>query len=185
MTEETILNGCIQKEPAAQRALYEQFSRKMFTICHRFAGNRQDAEDMLQESMARIFSQIHQFQQKGSFEGWMRRVIVHTCINLLKKHKKFNNTVDITLAEDILSKSESIPSIVQVKEIKECIGLLPVGYRTVLSLYALEGYSHREIASLLEIEEATSRSQYCRAKNLLENLLLSKNIILESAHNKS
>jgi len=140
---------------------------------------------MLQESMVRIFKQIHQFQQKGSFEGWMKRVIVHTCINQLKKHKKFNDTVDITKAEDILFRSESIPSIVQAKEIMECIGLLPIGYRTVLNLYALEGYSHREIASLLEIEEATSRSQYSRAKNLLENILLSKNIILESTQNKN
>lgn len=185
MTEEYILHGCMNQEPAAQRALYDRFSGKLFAICYRYAGNRQDAEDMLQESMVRIFKQIHQFQQKGSFEGWMKRVIVHTCINQLKKQKKFNDTVDITKAEDILSRSESIPSIVQAKEIMECIGLLPIGYRTVLNLYALEGYSHREIASLLEIEEATSRSQYSRAKNLLENILLNKNIILESMQNKN
>lgn len=184
MTEESILNGCVQKEPAAQRALYERFSGKMFAICYRYAGNRQDAEDMLQESMVRIFSQIHQFQQKGSFEGWIRRVIVHTCINQLKKNKKFNDSVDITQAEHILSRSESIPSILQSKEIIECIRSLPVGYRTVLNLYALEGYSHREISELLEIEEVTSRSQYNRAKNLLENLLLRKNIIFESTKGK-
>ncbi len=117
MTEESILNGCVQQEPAAQRALYERFSGKMFAICYRYAGNRQDAEDMLQESMVRIFSQIHQFQQKGSFEGWIRRVIVHTCINQLKKNKKFNDSVDISQAEHILSRSESIPSILQSKEI--------------------------------------------------------------------
>ena len=156
----------------------------MFAICYRYAGNRQDAEDMLQESMVRIFSQIHQFQQKGSFEGWIRRVIVHTCINQLKKNKKFNDSVDITQAEHILSRSESIPSILQSKEIIECIRSLPVGYRTVLNLYALEGYSHREISELLEIEEVTSRSQYNRAKNLLENLLLRKNIIFESTKGK-
>ncbi len=180
MTEESILNGCIQQEPAAQKELYERFSGKMFAVCYRYAGNKQDAEDMLQESMVRIFSQIHQFQQKGSFEGWIRKVIVHTCINQLKKQKKFNDCVEITQAEYLLSKADSIPSIVQAKEIIECIGAMPSGYRTVLNLYALEGYSHREIAELLEIEESTSRSQYNRAKKLLENLLISKNIILES-----
>jgi RNA polymerase sigma-70 factor (ECF subfamily) len=185
MTEESILHGCIKKEASAQKALYERFSGKMFAICYRYAGNKQDAEDMLQESMVRIFSQIHQFEERGSFEGWMRRVIVHTCINQLKKHKKFNDSVDITQAEHILSKAEAIPSIIEAKEIMECIRALPVGYRTVLNLYALEGFSHREIASLLEIEETTSRSQYNRAKNLLETLLISKNIIFESSKNKN
>ena len=180
MTEELIIDGCLKQDSSAQKALYERFSGKMFAICYRYAGNKQDAEDMLQESMVRIFSQIHQFQQKGSFEGWIRRVIVHTCINHLRKHKKFNDCVDITQAEYLLSKSDSIPSIVQAKEIIECIGAMPPGYRTVLNLYALEGYSHREIATLLDIEESTSRSQYNRAKSLLESMLIRKNIVFET-----
>jgi len=178
MTEESILQGCVMQEPTAQKALFEQFGGKMLAICYRFAGNKEDAEDMLQESMIRIFSQIHQYRQQGSFEGWIRKIIVHTCINQLKKQKKFNDCVDISKAEQLFSRKDHIPSIIQAKEIIECIRTLPVGYRTILNLYALEGYSHKEIGVLLDIQESTSRSQYNRAKNLLEQILIQKNILL-------
>jgi RNA polymerase sigma-70 factor (ECF subfamily) len=180
MTDELILQGCVQHEPAAQKALYERFSAKMMAICYRYAGNKQDAEDMLQESMVRIFAHIHQFQQKGSFEGWIRRVIVHTCINYLKRQKKFHDCMDLTHAEHYVTRENHIPSIIQAKEITECIRSLPVGYRTILNLYALEGYSHREIAGMLEIQESTSRSQYNRAKNLLKQLLFRRNIVFQT-----
>jgi len=177
MTEEAILQGCIHNHPVAQRELYNRFSPKMLAVCYRFAHNREDAEDMLQESFIKVFSQIHTFQNKGAFEGWIRRIIVHTCINHLKKNKRFNESVDIINASAIQVREESIPSIVQAKQIVECIRLLPIGYRTVLNLYAIEGYSHKEIAEMLDIEESTSRSQYTRAKQMLEEILLKKKII--------
>ena len=177
MTEEAILQGCLHNHPVAQRELYNRFSPKMLAVCYRFAHNREDAEDMLQESFIKVFSQIHTFQNKGAFEGWIRRIIVHTCINHLKKNKRFNESVDIINASAIQVREESIPSIVQAKQIVECIRLLPIGYRTVLNLYAIEGYSHKEIAEMLDIEESTSRSQYTRAKQMLEEILLKKKII--------
>lgn len=177
MTEEAILQGCLHNQPVAQRELYNRFSPKMLAVCYRFAHNREDAEDMLQESFIKVFSQIHTFQNKGAFEGWIRRIIVHTCINHLKKNKRFNESVDIINASAIQVREESIPSIVQAKQIVECIRLLPIGYRTVLNLYAIEGYSHKEIADMLDIEESTSRSQYTRAKQMLEEILLKKKII--------
>jgi len=177
MTEEAILQGCLHNHPVAQRELYNRFSPKMLAVCYRFAHNREDAEDMLQESFIKVFSQIHTFQNKGAFEGWIRRIIVHTCINHLKKNKRFNESVDIINASAIQVREESIPSIVQAKQIVECIRLLPIGYRTVLNLYAIEGYSHKEIADMLDIEESTSRSQYTRAKQMLEEILLKKKII--------
>jgi RNA polymerase sigma factor (sigma-70 family) len=177
MTEEAILQGCLHNHPVAQRELYNRFSPKMLAVCYRFAHNREDAEDMLQESFIKVFSQIHTFQNKGAFEGWIRRIIVHTCINHLKKNKRFNESVDIMNANGIQVREESIPSIVQAKQIVECIRLLPIGYRTVLNLYAIEGYSHKEIADMLDIEESTSRSQYTRAKQMLEDILLKKKII--------
>jgi RNA polymerase sigma-70 factor (ECF subfamily) len=149
----------------------------MLAVCYRFARNREDAEDMLQESFIRVFTQIHQFQSKGSFEGWIRRIIVHTCINHLKKHKKFNDSVDITQAQTVQVREDSVPSIIQAKQVIECIRSLPTGYRTVLNLFAIDGYSHREIASMLDIEESTSRSQYTRAKAMLEQILIQKKII--------
>ena len=177
MTEEIILQGCLKNLPVAQQELYSRYSPKMLSVCYRFARNREDAEDMLQEGFIRVFTQIHQFQSKGSFEGWIRRIIVHTCINHLKKHKKFNDSVDIsTQAYTLQVREESVPSIIQAKQVIECIRTLPLGYRTVLNLFAIEGYSHREIATVLDIEESTSRSQYTRAKSMLEEILVKKKL---------
>jgi RNA polymerase sigma-70 factor (ECF subfamily) len=180
MTEEAILKGCLQNDPTAQRELYSRYSPKMLSVCYRFAHNREDAEDMLQEGFIKIFSQMHTFGNRGAFEGWIRRIIVHTCINVLKKNKKFNESVDIIHATAVQVREESVPSIVQAKQIVECIRMLPVGYRTVLNLYAIEGYSHREIGIMLDIEESTSRSQYTRAKAMLEDILVRKKIIQKS-----
>ena len=177
MTEEALLQGCVQNKPAAQKALYEKFSAKMLAACYRYAHNREDAEDMLQEGFIKVFTQIHTFENRGSLEGWIRRIIIHTCINNLKKNKKFNESVDIIHATSAQVREESIPSIIQAKQVVECIRLLPIGYRTVLNLYAVEGYSHREIGTMLDIEESTSRSQYTRAKAMLEDILIKKKII--------
>ncbi|HLA52996.1 MAG TPA: sigma-70 family RNA polymerase sigma factor [Flavitalea sp.] len=177
MTEEAIFSGCLINDPVAQRELYGKYSPKMLSVCYRFAHNREDAEDMLQEGFIKVFSQIHTFQNKGAFEGWIRRIIVHTCINHLKKNKKFNDSVDIIHATGIQVREESVPSIVQAKQVVECIRLLPIGYRTVLNLYAIEGYNHKEISEMLDVEESTSRSQYTRAKQMLEDILIRKHII--------
>jgi RNA polymerase sigma-70 factor (ECF subfamily) len=184
MTEEAILSGCLQNDAGAQRELYMRYSPKMLSVCYRFAHNREDAEDMLQEGFIKVFSQVHTFQNKGAFEGWIRRIMVHTCINHLKKNKKFNESVDIIHANGVQVREESVPSIVQAKQIVECIRLLPLGYRTVLNLYAIEGYTHKEIADMLDVEESTSRSQYTRAKQMLEDILIKKNI-LQPARPKS
>ncbi len=177
MTEELMLAGCIRNNAAAQEALYNRFSPRMLGVCYRFAKNREDAEDMLQEGFIKVFTQIHQYRNEGTLEGWIRRIIVHTCINILKKNKKFSESVDIIHANSIHIKEEVIPSIMQAKQVVECIRSLPIGYRTVLNLYAIEGYSHKEIAGMLDIEESTSRSQYTRAKAMLEDILIKKKII--------
>ncbi|MEO0001700.1 MAG: hypothetical protein RL766_1746 [Bacteroidota bacterium] len=177
MTEELILQGCQKNDPAAQQLLYQKYSPKMLSVCYRYAKSREDAEDMLQEGFVKVFLQINRFEHRGSLEGWILRVIVHTCINHLKKYKKFNDVVDLAYAANLIIREDNIPGIVQAKQIVESIRALPIGYRTVLNLYAIEGYSHKEIGSMLEIEESTSRSQYTRAKNLLEEILGQKGII--------
>ncbi len=177
MTEEAILQGCLKNHAAAQKELYHRYSPKMLAVCFRFAHSREDAEDMLQEGFIKVFLQIHTFQNKGAFEGWIRRIIVHTCINNLKKNKRFNESVDLIHASSAQVREESVPSIVQAKQIVDCIRLLPIGYRTVLNLYAIEGYAHKEIARMLDIEESTSRSQYTRARQMLEDMLVRRNLI--------
>ena len=177
MTEELMLAGCLRNNATAQEALYNRFSPRMLGVCYRFAKNREDAEDMLQEGFIKVFTQMHQYRNEGALEGWIRRIVVHTCINILKKNKKFSDSVDIIHANSVNVKEEIIPSIMQAKQIVECIRTLPLGYKTVLNLYAIEGYSHKEIAMMLDIEESTSRSQYTRAKAMLEEILIRKKII--------
>lgn len=182
MTEEQMLAGAVRNNAAAQEALYNRFSPRMLGVCYRFAKSREDAEDMLQEGFIKIFSQLHQYRNEGALEGWIRRIVVHTCINVLKKNKKFADSVDLIHAHSIQTKEDMIPSIMQAKQVVECIRMLPLGYKTVLNLYAIEGYSHKEIGELLGIEESTSRSQYTRAKAMLEDVLVKKRIIDKSQY---
>src|SRR3954471_16122184 len=113
MTEEAILQGCLKNNAAAQKALYEKYSAKMLVVCYRYAHNREDAEDMLQEGLIKVFSQIHTFENRGALEGWIRRIIVHTCINNLKKNKRFNESVDLIHASALHENENAIPSLMQ------------------------------------------------------------------------
>jgi len=117
MTEEYIIAGCLRNDPSAQRELFNRYSPKMLAVCYRYAQSREDAEDMLQEGFIKVFTQIHTFQNKGAFEGWIRRIIVHTCINLIKKHKKFNDSLNLEQAAYMQVKEETIPSIMQAKQV--------------------------------------------------------------------
>lgn len=177
MNEELMINGCRENLAAAQGAVYKRYSPAMLGVCYRYSRNREDAEDMLQEGFIKVFNQIHQFKGDGSFEGWIRTIMVHTCINHIKKNKKFNDNVSLIYANELKMPEVNIPSVLAAKQVVECIRLLPLGYRTVLNLYAIEGFSHKEIGAILEIEESTSRSQYTRAKAMLEDILVKKKIL--------
>lgn len=177
MDEKLMIQGCRENLASAQEAVYARYSPTMLGVCYRYAKSREDAEDMLQEGFIKVFSQIHQFKGEGSFEGWIRTIVVHTCINQLKKNKKFSESVSLVHAHGLKVQGYNIPSILAAKQVVECIRLLPMGYRTVLNLYAIEGYSHKEIGAILDIEESTSRSQYTRARALLEEILIKKKII--------
>jgi RNA polymerase sigma factor (sigma-70 family) len=177
MTDQEIISGNLENNKWAQEELFNRYSRSMLGLCYRYARHRQDAEDMLQEGFMKVFSQIHQFRGEGSLEGWIRKIMVHTCINNIKKNKKFSETIELIHAHSLISREDWIPSVIQAKEIVECIRMLPIGYRTVLNLFAIEGYSHREIGGLLDIQESTSRSQYTRAKSMLEQIMRNRNIL--------
>src|SRR5580692_10013400 len=116
MTEEAILQGCLKNVATAQRELYNRYSPKMLAVCYRFAQNREDGEDMLQEGFIKVFTQMHTFQNRGAFEGWIRRIVVHTCINSLKKNKKFNDNVDLEHAAETAVR-ETVPGIMQAKQV--------------------------------------------------------------------
>lgn len=181
MTELSLIQACKQNNAAAQRELYNRFSGLLFGVCYRYAMCREDAEDMLQEGFIKIFKRIGTFENKGNFEGWMKRVVVHNCINYLKRNKKFNDVLSVESAYQLEAKEESVASKLLGKQVMECLMMMPIGYRTVINLYAIEGYSHKEIGDILEIEESSSRSQYIRGKNALEAILIEKKLIPQAA----
>jgi RNA polymerase sigma factor (sigma-70 family) len=184
MSEQLLINACINNNATACQELYKRFSPKMLAVCYRYAKTREDAEDMLQEGFLKIFNCLKQFKFLGSFEGWMRKIIVHTCINSLKQNKKFSDTIEINDDYLVSIKKDYIPSIIQAKQVIDCIRCLPIGYRTVLNLFAIEGYSHGEIAEFLDIKESSSRSQYTRAKILLKAILEKNNVVLANNQNQ-
>ena len=180
MIDQSLINACIENNAAAQRELYNRCSGLFFGICYRYAIHKEDAEDMLQESFIRIFTQLHNFENRGNFEGWMRKIVVNACINYLTKNRKFLDHINLDLIHNLEFKEESISSKLLGKQVMECLLQMPIGFRTVINLYAIEGFNHKEIGDMLEISESTSRSQYIRGKQFLESILLERKLIPET-----
>jgi RNA polymerase sigma-70 factor (ECF subfamily) len=175
----SIIRDCANNSAAAQRELYNRYSGLMFGICVRYSSCKDEAEDMLQESFIRIFKGIETFEFKGNFEGWMKRIVVNTCINFIKKNKKFTDHINLDTITHLEYKEESVASKLLGKQVMECLLMMPLSFRTVINLYAIEGYSHKEIAEMLDIEETNCRSQYIRGKHILERILMQKKLIPE------
>jgi len=169
--EVSLIKACIKQNRAAQKKLYELFAPKMLGVCYRYASSREEAEDMLQEGFIRAFQKLDTFRFQGSFEGWLRRIIVNTAINILRKYQNLKYECEIEEAGYIPAASSDAVASMYTREVIEMVRELPNGYRTVLNLYAIEGYSHKEIADMLGINESSSRSQYTRAKALLAKRL--------------
>lgn len=170
MNEEDLINGCIEENSAYQRELYEKYGGKMFAVCLRYASSREDAEDALQEAFIRIFDNISKFRREGSFEGWMRRITVHTVLRLIQKKTPLQYAEDTSTLTKISTASDAISQLSE-KDLLGLINQLPTGYKVVFNMYAIEGYSHAEIAESLGISEGTSRSQYSRAKKHLQHFI--------------
>jgi RNA polymerase sigma factor (sigma-70 family) len=163
------------KDTFAFKFIYENLSQRMYYICLRYLKNEPDAQDVLQESFIKIFKQSDSYSGKGSFEGWVRRIVVNNCLQLLMKNKKtlFDNA-DIERQGDFEDQdglnTEDIE--LQEKQLLEAFNLLPDNYRTILNLAVIENYSHKEIGGILNISENTSRIQLLRARNLLKSKLM-------------
>jgi len=164
---EEIIEGCKKNNRKAQKQLYEKYAPVLMGICIRYANSTDEAHDILQDSFIKILRQIKQFENKGSFEGWMRRIVVNTAISNYRKNLKHYNQYNI---DDVYTDSHST-SMFEADfthdELLKIIHTLPDGYRLVFNLYAIEGYKHKEIAEMLNIDIATSKSQYSRAKKVL------------------
>ncbi len=171
-----IIQDCKANKPKAQEALYKKFSRLIFGICMRYAKSKFDAEDVFQETFIKIFQNIHQYRNEGSFEGWVRRIAVNTSLKKIQSSKIVFHQLEFDTQAEEPPLNENVLNDISVQELISMIETLPLGYKTVFNLYAVEGFSHKEIAQTLEISEGTSKSQYFHAKKLLKNLLQQKNI---------
>lgn len=168
MDEQKLIEACKNNDPRAQKLLYETFARKMMSVCLRYADSREMAEDFLQEGFIKVFSSIQSYNYEGSFEGWIRRIFVNTALEALRKNDLLRNGVELDSLEPQQEVDYSAVDRISADELMELIAQLPTGFRTVFNMFAVEGYSHKEIAQALHITESTSRSQYTRAKRLLQ-----------------
>ena len=171
VTEEQLIKQCRQGKERAQQAVYEKYADRMMGVCMRYLKDHDAAQDVLMTAFMKVFERISQFRDEGSFEGWIRRIMVNESLSYLRKHQNMSVEVNIEKASREPD-YQSLADHLVTEDIMKMICSLPVGYRTVFNLYAIEGYSHKEIAQRLEISENTSKSQLSRARSYLQSLLI-------------
>jgi len=169
--EEALVKACQKGEPLAQRRIYEKYSTKMLGVCFRYVPDDYEAEGIMIEGFVKVFEKIENFKLAGSFEGWIRRIMVNESLMYLRRNRKsqFETSYDQILYEP---EPEQFTTELETKDLLKLIEKLPLGYRTVFNLYAIEGYSHAEIAEKLGITESTSKSQLSRARVILQNAVI-------------
>ena len=168
--ERDFIEACIAKERWAQKQLYEENYTLLMGVCLRYSSNQQDAMDILHEGFIKILNNIHKYQPGTSLVAWMRRIVVNTAIDYYRMQTR-RRTDDLETAFEVQTNEPDALSKLTVQEIIKCIQQLSPAYRSVFNLYVVEGYSHREIADILEITESTSRSNLVKARSKLKDLL--------------
>lgn len=167
--EQQIIEGCVRGESWAQKKIYELYSSVMMSVCVRYVSDRETARDLLQDGFIKLFTKADTYSGTGSFEGWMRRIFVTTALEYLRRNDALRQSVSIEEFENYIEDVDvSILDKISAEDLMACVTELPNGYRTVFNLYAVEGYSHSEIANMLQIKEASSRSQFLRARRILQ-----------------
>lgn len=171
ISENNLLTECLKGNPNAQKALYEKYKVPLFRICLRYAKDRPEAEDMLQDGFVKIFTDLHQYKGDGALGGWLRRVVVNVALQHIRKYKKFENTVELDQLSETHHTNEMVTSNLNAQALTKMIQQLPTGYRTVFNLFVIEGYTHKEIAELLGVNVNTSKSQLSKAKATLRAMI--------------
>ncbi|MDR2843336.1 MAG: sigma-70 family RNA polymerase sigma factor [Candidatus Symbiothrix sp.] len=171
-----LIAGCKQKDRLARQKLYERYAPAMLGICVRYVSEKETAQDIMQEGFIKIFTKIDGYSEIGSFEGWMKKVFVTTALEHLRNTKLFHLLINWEDCSEIVDNQDiSVVEKLSADEILHCINELPAGFKTVFNLYAIEGYSHTEIAGMLNIKEGTSRSQFARARQMLQTKIQKMN----------
>lgn len=171
MTEKEIIQGCQQQNKKAQRLLFERYSPMLFGLCKRYLKIREDAEDVLVEGLYKAISNIHKYSGTGSFEGWLKRVMVNEALMFLRKKKRMGFNEEINDQMD-LGDPVNVQDKLAAADILRLLDQLPNGYRTIFNMYVIEGYKHREIAEILGISINTSKSQLILAKKRMQDLVI-------------
>lgn len=170
ISDSELIAGCIRGDIKSQRGLYDRFSPKMYGVCLRYARDQQTAQDILQDAFVKIFRNISRFRSDGSFEGWIRRIVVNTCIEAYRKQVNLYAIQDSEL-HPIPSPDFNALDKLNEEDILRMINSLSSGYKTIFNLFVIDGYSHKEIAEKLQISEGTSKSQLARARYLLQEMI--------------
>jgi len=172
LTDDELIRGCVNEDESCQRELFRRYAGRMLGVCYRYAKNSMDAEDILQDAFIKVFKKMGQYKFQGSFEGWIRKIVVNTA---LKKYTVIRYDKEVSGYEikehDESAMEPSAYSHLTEKELLGLINKLPEGYKLIFNLYVIEGYQHEEIATMLGIQPGTSRSQLVKARNMLKNQL--------------
>ncbi len=170
--EEELIKKCLKRDRKAQKMLFDKYSSMMMGVCLRYANNRSKAEDILQEGFTKVFLHLKTYTGKGSFAGWVKKIMINTAISYYHRHIKSSWHDELDIAKGITDNSDIEPdSEFSQEELLKVIGELPHGFRMVFNMYAIEGYKHREIAEMLGIDTGTSKSQYSRARKIIRDKL--------------
>jgi RNA polymerase sigma-70 factor (ECF subfamily) len=173
MTDEELVKKCLENNRNAQKALFDKYSRNMMSLCIRYAGNEDDAKDILQEGFIKVFTRLKDYRGSGSLSGWIKTIMVNTALNHIKKRGMVTEWLEIN-EEFSVSADLQGDSRMGEQELLKLIRSLPDGFRTIFNLFAIEGYSHKEIAGMMGISENTSKTQYMRARARLQKMIVSK-----------
>ena len=171
MNDSALVKNCLKGDPIAQRKLFEKFAPKMLGVCMRYAKSTEQAEDVLQDAFIKVFQKLSHFKEKGSLEGWIRRVVVNTSLDQIRKELKFKDNVPMESVDYRLEQNSFILEGLIAEDLLVLVNSMPDGYKTVFNLFAIEGFSHKEIALELNISVNTSKSQYSRARAFLKEKL--------------
>ena len=164
-----LIDSCREGNRVAQKVVYDRLAPRMFPVCIRYVGDRTVAEDILQDGFITLFTRLDSYKGDGSFEGWARKIFVTTALMYLRKKDALKMSDDLEVAKGLKTEVTGQIANIGYKELMEMVMSLPAGFRTVFNMYAVEGYSHKEIAGILGISEVTSRTQYSRARALLQS----------------
>jgi RNA polymerase sigma-70 factor (ECF subfamily) len=165
-----LIKGCLAQNQKSQKTLFDTFAPTMYAICYRYAGNSDQAKDLLQDGFIKVFTKLGEFKFEGSFEGWMKRIFINHALEYLRKENRQPDMINVDDAHNISAEVSSFTNI-DTRQILSLIQKLPTGYRTVINLYIIEGYSHKEIAEMLGITESTSKTQLFKARLMLQKML--------------